>query len=129
MPQAIQIETQSKEQGLALLRAQGRTWCTGREFAFDRRKQTLDQSAAPANSSRECSTHLRTHSMDAPGFLSALGGDHTLRPELLSDVRMISLAVEFGIGQHQSDGRSLGSRCDDRGQIRAIVPRVAAREL
>jgi hypothetical protein len=39
--------------------------------------------------------------VDAPGFLSAFGGNYTLRPELLPDVGVIPLAVEFGIGQHQ----------------------------
>jgi hypothetical protein len=42
---------------------------------------------------------------------------------------MIPLAVEFGVGQDQPDARLLGSRFDDRGQIRAIVPRAAARDL
>jgi len=57
MPQAIQIETQAEQQGLPLLRAQGTTWCTGRELALDRRKQALDQSAAPVHSSWEFPTH------------------------------------------------------------------------
>jgi hypothetical protein len=129
MPQAIQIETESEEQGLTLLSAQGTTWCTRRELALDRRKQTLEQSTAPVHSSWEFPTHLGTHSVAAPGFLAALGGDHALRPELLSDVSRISLAIEFGVGQHQPDARLLGSHLDDRGQIRAIVPRAAARDL
>jgi hypothetical protein len=36
--------------------------------------------------------------------------------------------VEFGVGQDPSDARSLGSRCDDREQIRALVRRAAARD-
>jgi hypothetical protein len=129
MPQAIQIETQAEQQGLPLLHTQGTTWCTGRELALDRRKQALDQSAAPVHSSWEFPTHLGTHSVAAPGLLSALGGDYALRPELSPDVGMVSLAVEFGVGQHQPNARLLRSRWDDRGQIRAIVPRAAARDL
>ena len=123
MPQAIQIETQSEQQGLTLLRAQRAARRTSREFAFDRTEQALDQGSAPVDPSRKCSSHFGAHSMDAPGFLSALGGDHALRPELLPDVGVILFAVEFGVGQHQPDARLLGSRLDDGGQIRAIVPR------
>jgi hypothetical protein len=43
--------------------------------------------------------------VDAPGFLSALGGDYTLRPELAPDEGVIPLAVELGVGQHQANGR------------------------
>ena len=67
--------------------------------------------------------------MDAPGLLSALGRDYALRPELAPDVGVISLAVERGVGQHQTNARLLRSRLDDRGLIRAIVPRAAARDL
>jgi hypothetical protein len=129
MPQSIQIETQAEQQGLTLLRAQRATWCTGRELALDRREQALDQRATPVNPSWEGPTHLGAYSVDAPGFLAALGRDHALRPELLPDVSMIPFAVELGVGQHQPDTRLLGSRLDDRGQIRAIVPRAAARDL
>jgi hypothetical protein len=129
MPQAVQIETQSKQQGLAGLHSQRATWCTRRELALDRREQALDQSATPVNPSWECPPHLGAHSVDAPGFLSALGGDHALRPELLPDVGMISLAVEFGVGQNQPDVRLLGSRSDDSRQIRTVVPRAASRNL
>jgi hypothetical protein len=48
-----------------------------------------------------------------------------LCPESLTNVGVISLAVEFGIGQHQSDASLLGSGFDHRGQIRAVVPRAA----
>jgi hypothetical protein len=48
--------------------------------------------------SRECPPHLGAHSMNAPAFLSALGGNHALRPELLADVRVVPLAVELGVG-------------------------------
>jgi len=129
MSQAIEVETQSKQQGLTHRSGQRAARGTSREFAFDRRKQALDQSATPIESSRKRSSHLRSHSVDAPRFLSAFGRDHALRTELLSDILVIPLAVELGVGQHQADGRSFGSRFHDSGQIRAIVPRTASRDL
>ena len=47
----MQIEMQSKEQGWTLLSAKGTTWCTRRELALDRRKQTFDQSATAIEAS------------------------------------------------------------------------------
>src|SRR5208282_2495157 len=129
MPQAIQIETQAEQQGLTHLGAQRTTGRASRELAFHRTEQTLDQSTAAIEPPRESPPHLRAYSVDAPGFLSALGGDYTLRPELAPDVGVISLAVELGVGQHQTNGRSLGSRCNDGRQIPAIVPGPAARAL
>ena len=46
MPQAVEIETQSEQQSLTLLRAQRAARRTGRELAFHRTEQALDQSAA-----------------------------------------------------------------------------------
>jgi hypothetical protein len=129
MPQAIHIETQPEQQRLPPLGAQRAAWCTGREFALHRTEQALDQRATTIDPSRELPPHLGAHSMEAPGFLSTLGGDHTLCPELLSDVGMIPLAVELGVGQHQTNARLLGSRFDHSGQIRAIVPRATSRDL
>jgi hypothetical protein len=129
MFQAIQIETQSEQQCLTLLGAQRATWGASRELALDGTEQTLDQSPAAIEASWECPAHLGARSVDVPGFLSALGGDHALRSELLPDVGMISLAVEFGVGQHQPDARLLGSRLDQCGQIGTIVPRAASRDL
>src|SRR5271169_3868646 len=129
MFQAIQIETQAEQQGLTLLRAQRAAGRASRELALHRTEQALDQGSAPVESSRECSPHLGAHPMDAPSFLSALGRNHTLRPELLPDVSVIPFAVEFGVGQHQADARLLGSRFDDYGQIRTIVPRATSCNL
>src|SRR5579864_9235838 len=129
MPQAVQIETQSEQQGLTLLRTQRAARRTSRELALHRTEKALDQGSAPVKPSRKCTPHLGAHPMNAPGFLSALGGDHTLRPELLPDVGVIPLAVELGVGQHQADARLLGSRFDHGRQIRAIVPRATSRHL
>jgi hypothetical protein len=48
--------------------------------------------------------HLSTHSVQAPGFLSALGGDHALRPEVAPD-DVLFLAVELGVGHNWADAR------------------------
>jgi len=49
MPQAMQIETQSEQQSLTFVRAQRATGRAGRELAFHRTEQALDQgSAQPA---------------------------------------------------------------------------------
>jgi hypothetical protein len=67
--------------------------------------------------------------MNTPGFLSALGRDHTLRPELLPDVGVVPLAVKLDVGQHQPDARLLGSSFDYCGQTRSNVPRASSRDL
>jgi hypothetical protein len=117
MPQAIQVETQAEQQGLTLLRAQRTTGRSSRELALHRAEQTLDQSTAAIETLRERLPHLGTHSVDAPGFLSPLGGDYTLGPELEPDVGVVPLAVELGIGQNQPDARLLGSRATTVGKF------------
>jgi hypothetical protein len=129
MFQAIQIETQSKQQGLAGLHAERTTWCTSREFSFDRREQALDQGTTAVNPLRECMPHFGTHPVHAPGFLPALGRNHALRSETLADVGVIALAIELRVGQHQPDAGLLSSRFDHGRQICAVVPRTAPREL
>ena len=98
-------------------------------FSFHRREQALDQRTAPVNPPWEGTPHLGADSVQAPCFLSALGGNHALCSEAFADVGVISLAVEFRVRQHQPDAGFLGSRGDDRGQIRTVVPRTAPREL
>ncbi len=112
MPQAIQIETQSEQQRLALLCAQRAARRAGRELAFHRTEKALDQGSAPVEPSRKCSPHLGAHSMDAPSFLPAFGGDHALCPEWLSDVGMI-LSLSNSTSASTSPMRDLlGSRLD-----------------
>src|SRR6516164_2239091 len=129
MPQAVQIETQAEQQGLAHLHGQAAARSAGRELAFDRGEDTLDQRAAAVESARKRPPHFGTHAAYAPSFLSAFGRDHALRSELLTNVGMISFAVEFRIGQYQSDGGLLRRGFDDGGQIRAVVPRTSSGAL
>ena len=113
MPQAIQIETQSEQQGLAHLHAQRAAWCTGGELSLHRREDTLDQGAASIQPSRKRPPHLSADSLDAPSLVATLGRDHALCSELPANIGMISLAVEFGVGQHQSDTGLLSRNLTD----------------
>lgn len=123
MPQAVQIETQAKQQGLPHLHRQAAAWSASRELALGRREDPFDQSPA-VESLRKCPPHFGTHSVDAPSFFPALGGDHALSSELLADVGMISFAVEFGVGQDQADRGSLRGCFDNHRQIGTVVPRA-----
>src|SRR5258708_16023587 len=58
---------------------------------------------------RESSAHLRTHSMNFPTCLAALSGNDALSAQLLADMPVVALAVEFGIGQHRPN-RTGGSQ-------------------
>src|SRR3974390_3565026 len=102
MPQAVQVETQAKQQGLPPWHGQAVPGSASRELAFDRREHALDQSATPVESRRECPAHFGAHPVDAPIFLPALGGNDALRSELLTDISMDPLAVELRVGQHQA---------------------------
>ena len=114
MPQAVQIETQSEQQSLTPLRAQRTARRTGREPALQRTEQLLDQRSAPVEPWRESSPHFGAHPVDASRFLSAIVGDHILRPELLPGVGVISLTVELAVRHRQTYESLLGSRFDDR---------------
>jgi hypothetical protein len=125
MPQTVQNETQAEQQGLPHLHGQSAARSAGRELALDRREDTLDQSAAAVESLPKCPPHFGAHTVDARGFLSALGRDHAPRTEFSADVGVISLAVEFSVGQHQPDACSARSSFHNRWQVRAVVPRTA----
>ncbi len=86
MPQAVQVEAQPKQQGLARLHPERVTGRTGREFALHRGEDAFDQSAAPIDPMRKGPSHYRPHSAHAPSFLPTLGGDHALGPEPLADI-------------------------------------------
>ncbi len=53
MLQAVQIETQAKQQGLAHLHRQAAAWSASRELALDRGEDTLDQRAVAIESLRK----------------------------------------------------------------------------
>jgi hypothetical protein len=129
MPQAVKIETQSEQQGLAGLHRERATGCASRKLALHRREYRFDQGTAPIDLLRKRPPHFGTHSAHPPGSLPALGGDHTVGPESLPDVGVIPLAVELGIGQHQPDPPTPGSRFDHRRQTPAVVPWATSRSL
>ena len=122
MPQTIKVETQSEQQGLALLHGQQPAGRAGREFALHRREDALDQSTVPKEAARNCSPHFGSHPAHSPGFLPTLRRDHALRSEPLPVVGVVPLAVKFRIGQHQPDARLLRSRLHDSRQTRAVLP-------
>jgi hypothetical protein len=122
MPQAVQIETQAEQQGLAHLHGQTAARGAGRQLAFDRREDAFDQRAAAVNPLREGTSHLGADSVHAPGFLSAFGRNHALRSEMFTNVGVIAFAVELRVGQHQPDAGLFGSSFDNGRQIRAVVP-------
>jgi len=97
--------TQSEQEGLTHLHAQRAARCGWCEPAFYRTEQALEQGPSAVEPLREGPPHLGTHPAHSPRFLPALRGNHTLRPELLPDICYISLAVKFGVGQHQTDAR------------------------
>src|ERR1700722_3850022 len=67
--------------------------------------------------------YLSSDSVYAPSLLVTLDRDHIVRSERPANIGMISLAVEFGVGQRQSGPCLLVSRSDDGRQICTIVPR------
>ena len=129
MPQAIEVETQSEQQGLAHLHPERAAGRPSRELALHRREHRFDQGAAPVELSRKRPPHFGPHSAHPPGLLPTLGRDHAPGPQWAPEVGMIPLAIEFGVGQHHSDARLLGSRFAQARQIRAVVPRTASRAL
>src|SRR6266567_207880 len=89
MPQAIQVEAQSEQRGLAHLQWERATGRTRRELARHGGEHGFDQGTAPVELSREHPPHFGTHSAHPPGFLPTLGGDHALGPELPAETRVI----------------------------------------
>ena len=89
MLQAVQVETQSEQQGLAHLHPERATGRASRELALHRREHRFDQGAAPVELSRKGPPHFGPHSAHPPGFLPTLGGDYALGPELPAETRVI----------------------------------------
>jgi hypothetical protein len=104
MPLTMQIETQAEQQGLTLMGLQRTSRRASRELALHRTEQALDQSTTAIEASRKRPPHLSAYSAQGPRLLSALGGDHALRPEVAPD-EVLFLAVELGVGQNRADAR------------------------
>jgi len=86
MPQAIQDESEPKQQGLTHLHPKGATGGASREFALHRREDALHQSGAPIESGGNARRiSARTPRMRQV-FFPPFGGDHTPRPQLLTDI-------------------------------------------
>jgi hypothetical protein len=120
MFQAIQIETQSEQQGLTPLRAQRTAGGTGRELTLHRNKQALDQRSAPIGPSREGPPHLGTHSMYASRFLSALGGGWAC-VDALKNVNRSGVQAAKGGGPRSTGGTLLDSVNSPQPAIETIM--------
>ena len=123
MLQAIQIETLSGQQGLPYLDAQAASRRTGGELSLHRREDALNQSTASIEPSRKGMPYLSSDAVYTPSPLVTLDRDHIVRSERPANIGMISLAVEFGVGQRQSGPCLFVSRSDDGRQIWTTVPR------
>src|SRR5260370_20903851 len=100
-PEAIEIVGQTEQKSLFALGGERTTGRFAGEFAFDRAEDSFNMHTLPIALGRESSAHLRTHSMNFPTCLAALSGNDALRAQLLADMPVVALAVEFGIGQHR----------------------------
>jgi hypothetical protein len=121
--QVIKIVGEAEQEGLAALRQQTAARSAAREFAFGDREDSLDQGTAGVFLPREMVSHLGANAVNAPSFLTPLGGDDTQGMQLPADKGVIALGIELGIGQHAADGSvGMGLR-HQSGQVGAIVPR------
>src|ERR1035437_3183665 len=103
MLQAIQIETQSEQQSLTLLRAQRAARSTGRELALHRTEQALDRRSAPVEPLRKCSPHLGSHPMDR--VVVALGGHGSGWGEL-AGLRVVYLGLVEDLQAEDASARN-----------------------
>ena len=129
MLQAIEIEAQPEQPGLALLQGHQAAGSANQAFALHRREDTFGPRRVLLESAPKRSPHLRTHPAYAPGFLPVLRWDHAPCPELLPGVGGVPLAVELGVGQHQSDASLLEGGLHENRQVRTVVPLAMPRHL
>src|SRR5215470_18856463 len=123
MPQAVKIVSQSEQQGLAALGKQAAAGCSAGEFAFGDREDGLNQCTTAIFFAGKIRTHLSTNAMESPRLLAALGRDDAESMKLLTDEGVVTLAVEFGVGQHAANP-NLGMCLSHKfGKMSAIIPR------
>src|ERR1051326_2257905 len=122
--QKVDIVGQAQQQGPRALRFNRTTRSLRRQLTLHRRKHALDLSALTVPSAWEASPHLRPHPSDLPVGLAALGREDPLRSNNSSDMPVVALAIDLGVGQDQPDGRPLVCRADQRPQGRTVVVRA-----
>src|SRR5439155_14373624 len=67
--------------------------------------------------------HLRTHSVKLPARLASFSRNDALRANLLTDVPVVALAVELGIGHNGSNGVGWKHFIEQRSQSGAVIDR------
>lgn len=124
MPEAIKVEAQAEQQRLLDLSAQAAARSARGQLAFDDRDHGLDLGALPIQPLRKSPPHLAAdaHSAAAP----ALGGNDAARAQLSTNMHMVLLGVELGVGQHQAQGRDALGRIDQPRKAATIAPRAGA---
>jgi len=96
---AIGIGTQVEQQGLFVSHARRVVERVTGEIDLHRRRDTLNKWRAVEPSWKR-PAYFSAHPLDAPRFLSVLGGRSALPSRLQPHIRVNHLAVEIGVGQH-----------------------------
>jgi len=117
----IDVVSHAQQHGLPALRLGRAPRRLRRQLPLHGREDALDLRSLTIAPTREAATHLRPGTLDLPVGLAALRGDDAVGPDDVADVSMVTLAVEFGIGQHLPDGRDLMRGANERAQGRAVV--------
>ena len=124
MPPAIEIEIQAERQRLPYPDGQVVAWGSCRKRVFDRGEEI----SIGLGGSGDAETVFASVSARAR-FSCRAFWNHALRVELLLNVGVIPLAVEFDIGRYQAAGCLRRGCCGYRTQIRAIVAWAASLDL
>jgi hypothetical protein len=95
--EAVEIEGQAEQQGLAGLGIDSSAGGTARELAFHCREDALDQGALRLLFGGEVFSNLKAHS-GCPAAGAALGGDDAVGPQLLATKNMVAFEIKFGVG-------------------------------
>jgi hypothetical protein len=102
MPQAVEIEGQTEQQGLANLGREAATRCFRGELAFDDREHRFYFGAWPIQFVRKLTVHLVANFF--VGDAAPASGNDTACSHRGADVPVIVFRVELRVGQHQADG-------------------------
>ena len=120
-PEAIEIEGEAEQQGLAGLSGDGSAGSAAGELAFDGGEDTFDQGAFPVEVPRKVLPHLAAHSGCATAG-ETFSWDDAIGLQLLAAEGVIALGVELGISQNAAYRGVLMCLPQQSGQRGAVVP-------
>ncbi len=83
-------------------------------LALGGREDTLNQLALAVAVGWEVCPHLGANAVELSGRLSPLGRDAAVGAQVLTDMVMLALAIELGVGYDQSNHPRLPRQIDDR---------------